>query len=324
MRNKFKIAQLISNKNNYQLSSIAAAIRKKEFGEDLLKVACEDQHLEILKILFKNGWHEQKLINAKFPRLHKVIINANPALTGLPPIKPVLWAYINSNVAMLKCLVENGADCVTTSLDRKTEALRGFLVRRNQTSGTKNLETLLYLSNAFDFKEAKNKLEFVLHFINKNQVLTEPEEEGEVSDCRNLKDTKTISQETKDIIRLAFCNSLINALKNGENFWFAKLNAKAQTDPIVKHAILQTFEIEDENLLKEKNTGDLISYVIEKIDLSFAKSQDMLGELEKLKMSYENMSERHRFLARQQELGNRVTIETDDRTLSMLNLFSQQ
>jgi len=225
-------------------------------GYTPLYYACGSGNRKILRLLFENG--AQKSVNA-------------PNRSGDTSL---CYACIKNDLAIIRLFLQNGATI------------------KDKVLYSRKPEVLLHLKNAYVFQKSKNKLDFVMNKIRKyiqsqQDVQEKGEEEGEVSD----KKVPAIPQQVIDIIRLAFCHSMLTFANwhTIEQTLFFKL---MQKNIEAKNVICTALNIDERQYSRlSENFANLCKQIIKNIDLSFAKSKSFQNLLN----SYAERKKMHAF-----------------------------
>ena len=232
---------------------------------------------------------------------------------------PLCLAIDNNNLEMVKILVEHGA-----------EIEEGYI----QPAGLSQ-EVMSYLQVIYNFqqKQSEDKLRLVFKQISKNNAYEQSNKTVEA-----VSEFYCPTQRTKDMVRLAFCDSFKKILckrkLKDEDLCdefsaalFLRLNELAKSHFVVKQAVMQAFEVKDQTLLEKKNIIYFIEHVVDCMKLGFAKYGEGQRRLALYKRFLEDdQKERYNFAFKEKVgNGNMAAVITDDRQLfaprSFLRLF---
>jgi len=275
-------------------------------GQTLLNYACQENLIKISIMLLESGAdsvinrsaEKENITNARWACEHNNLSLLDTLLQyGETDINdqdtlgetPLSWACEHGNTPMVKTLLKHGAE---ESLNKRLKArphqtplykervsstnfkLTQILVENGAriyndlieshfvVSMSEEIKT--YLKNVLQFDQAKDKLNHVISKIKRNK-------------------NKEIPEGLQNIIRLLFCRSTLEYLKQSHVFYkeniFFRLVQAAHEDFRIKNALCTIFNIQDESLLKSENFPELLEYIIDKIELCAAQTKEFQEKL---------------------------------------------
>jgi len=295
------------------------SINQKRFYHEgtPLYYACKANDLEMTQVLLENGananisngkkqsplwWacynNNLDMVELLLPYCNEITVCQRGAIADMGAIgrTPLFLACEHQNIKMIKILLKHGAqksidtpnfwsDTTPLNLLRDNPEGERLLVENGAENFTVTADPRNLLGGLSQYVEAVLKYEKMFNSIQLDFI------QKALIDNNN---------QIHNILRLEFCESLrkfIQSTADITSTLFYKIYQLAKTNTNLKKALCKTFELENDELLKNKNYIKLIDHAIKNIVfLTEAQSDKTKRKLKTYRSMYEDQQTRDEFL----------------------------